>query len=440
MLNMNGLLEGALVARDAGGLTEQDIREALSAALSPALPRLNRVLLVPPDATRAHSGAGAITQALYGMLSPGCRVDILPALGTHLPMSQPQWQALFGDIPHHAMLVHSWRQDLVTLGEVPGEVMARLSDGRMTDPVPVEVSRHIVNPAYDLILSIGQVVPHEVVGMANHTKNILVGCGGSHIINASHMLGAICGMEQAMGRDHSPVRQLLDYAAAQFLQQLPLSYILTVTDAPAGAVRVHGLFLGRDRHWFEQAVALSQQRNITLLDEPLHKVVVYADPEEFQSTWLANKAIYRTRMAMMDGGELIVLAPGVDRFGEDSAVDALIRGYGYRGTEAVLARVQADEALQQNLSAAAHLIHGSAEGRFTITYAPGHLDRAAVEGVGYQYLPYEEAKKRYPPDQLKEGMNRLADGEQVYFIRNPALGLWMTRDRLDEDFVTTSRE
>lgn len=424
-------MEGALLAREEGGLSPEHIQEALAAALAPALPGLRRVLLVPPDYTRAHSGAGLITRILYKMLAPGCRVDILPALGTHVPMSPAQWQAFFGDIPFEAMLVHSWREDLVTLGQVPGEVMDELSEGRMTDPVPVEVSRHVMDPGHDLILSIGQVVPHEVVGMANQSKNILVGCGGSSLINASHMLGAVCGMEAAMGKDHSPVRRLLDYASERFLADLPLSYILTVTDAPLGDVRIHGLFLGRDRCWFEQAVALSQQRNITLLEKPLQKVVVYADPEEFQSTWLANKAVYRTRMAIADGGELIVLAPGVDRFGEDPAVDALIRQYGYRGTEGVLAHVQADPVLTKNLSAAAHLIHGSSEGRFTVTYATRHLTREEVEGVGYRHLPYEEAEGRYPPDRLQEGMNTLESGEEVYFIRNPALGLWMTRDRLD---------
>ena len=424
------LLEGALLAREPGGLKPEEIQAALAAALAPALPRLRRVLLIPPDYTRSHSGAGPITRALYQMLSPGCRVDILPALGTHVPMSPAQWQAMFGDIPMERMLVHNWRQDLVTLGEVPGEVMARISGGRLTAPVPVEVSRHVVDPGYDLILSIGQVVPHEVAGMANQSKNILVGCGGSHMINHSHMLGAVCGMEAAMGRDSSPVRQLLDYASGQFLQGLPISYILTVTDMAGDKVQVQGLFMGRDRHWFEQAVALSQERNITLLEEPLRRVVVYADPEEFHSTWLSNKAIYRSRMAMADGGEMIVMAPGVERFGEDPVVDALIRQHGYRGRDHVLKQVQEDPALQANLSAAAHLIHGSSEGRFRIVYATRHLSRAEVEGVGYQYLPYQEAEARYPLHSLQEGMNRLDDGGEVFFIRNPALGLWMTRDRL----------
>ncbi|MHC1786040.1 MAG: lactate racemase domain-containing protein [Christensenellales bacterium] len=421
----------SLYAPGEAGLSREEIRLALERAFRPPRGELRRVLLIPPDYTRFHSNAGLITQLLYQMLAPASKVDILPALGTHLPVSETEWRSMYGSIPYDRMIVHNWRSQVVRIGEVPADFVRRVSEGLMDQAIPIEINRHLLDKGYDLILSIGQVVPHEVVGMANHAKNILVGCGGARMINASHMLGAFYGLERIMGKDHSPVRALFDYAAEHFLAELPLHYILTVTDAPQGSIRTHGLFIGRERSLFEAAVRLSQEKNITRLDKPLQKVIVLLDEEEFKSTWLGNKAVYRTRMAIQDGGELIVLAPGVDKFGEDPAVDALIRKYGYRGRDYVLETLREAADLRENLSAAAHLIHGSSDGRFSITYCTRHLAKDEVEGIGYRYLPLEEALRRYPVQTLKPGMNALACGETVYYVPNPALGLWMTEDRLN---------
>ena len=425
-------MEQAAIAQCDGGLSHGEIEALLHRALDPVRGQLRRVLLLPPDYTRLHSNAGLITRLIYHMLSPDCRVDIMPALGTHVPMAEGEWHAMYGDIPYERMLVHRWRTDVQQVGQIPAELVKQLSEGAMMEAIPVELNRHLLNPAYDLILSIGQVVPHEVAGMANHAKNIFVGCGGAGMINGSHMLGAFYGLERIMGKDHTPVRQLFDYAAAHFLQGMPLSYILTVTDAPEGSIRTHGLFMGHQRHLFEQAVALARRWNITKLDRPVQKAVVYLDGQEFKSTWLGNKAIYRTRMGIADGGELVVLAPGVDKFGEDPAVDRLIRAYGYKGRDYVINTLHTAPDLAANLSAAAHLIHGSSDGRFHITYCTRHLTRQEVEQVGYRYMPYDEALRLYPMDRLQPGENTLSSGEQVYYVPNPALGLWMEKGRLGE--------
>ncbi|MGI6333932.1 MAG: lactate racemase domain-containing protein [Saccharofermentanales bacterium] len=419
----------SLYGKTEQGITGAAIEDALGYALQPVRNSLRQILIVPPDFTRFHSNAGLITQLLYHMLSPACRVDILPALGTHMPISQDQWQAMFGDIPYERMLVHRWREDVVPIGEVPAGFVQKVSEGLVKEAIPFAINRHLLNPGYDLVLSIGQVVPHEVIGMANHSKNIFVGCGGPGIINATHMLGAVYGMERLMGRDHSPVRKVLDYAAEHLIGTIPLNYILTVTDAPGGVIRTHGLFIGPQRHYFENAVALAQEKNITWLDKPLKKAVVYLDEHEFASTWLGNKAVYRTRMAIADGGELLVLAPGVDKFGEDKVVDTLIRKYGYKGREYVIDILKNAPDLGQNLSAAAHLIHGSSDGRFKITYATRYLSREEVEGVGFSYLPFEEAIVRYAPAKMKDGFNTMEDGEEIYYISNPALGLWIDKNR-----------
>jgi nickel-dependent lactate racemase len=389
---------------------------------------LKKILLLPPDLTRMHSGAGKITALYYDLLKDTCQVDVMPALGTHEPMSERECREFFGDgLPFERILVHNWRTGVVKIGEVPEEFVSGVSEGLVKKAISVEIDKRLLDESYDLFISIGQVVPHEVAGMANYTKNILVGCGGSGMINESHMLGAFYGMERIMGKDHSPVRKVFDYAETHFLKDLPLMYVLTVTTCEDGAVAMHGLFMGRDRSLFEEAVALSQEKNMTFMEKPFRKVVVYLDEREFKSTWIGNKAIYRTRMAICDGGDLVILAPGVSKFGEDARNDELIRKYGYVGREKVLSLCECSEDLRSNLSVAAHLIHGSSDNRFSITYAVGKLSGKEVTGVNYQYLPLAEAYERYDPAKLKEGYNHLPDGEEVYFIGNPALGLWSCR-------------
>ena len=403
-------------------------RDELAAALRQSLDgrALKKVLILPPDYTRLYSGAGIITAQYYSMLTAmGCEVDVMPALGTHEPMTRQECEAFFlGVVPFEKLIVHNWRTDVVKLGEVPAAFVSEVSEGLVNTPIDVEVNKHIVDPSYDLILSVGQVVPHEVVGMANYSKNIFVGCGGRSMINSSHMLGAFYGLERIMGKDFSPVRRVFDYAQEHYLSDLPLLYVLTVTTNEGDKTNIHGLFIGDKRELFEQAVALSQKLNLNYVDKPLQKVVVYLDEREFKSTWLGNKAVYRTRMAIADGGELIILAPGVRKFGEDDANDRLIRKYGYVGRKKVLELTEANDDLKENLSVAAHLIHGSSDDRFSITYCTQHLSDDEVQKANFNYIPYAEAVKRYDPTVLKDGYNTLPDGEEIYYISNPALGLW----------------
>ena len=425
------------IAEEGSVISDEEIAKLLEQALVDWESRRGAVknaLVIPPDFTRFHSNAGFITQVFYRLLTAkGANVDVLPALGTHVPVSESQWKTMFGDIPYEKMLVHNWRTDVVRLGEVPAAEVERISGGLWKDPVSVEVNRRLMDEKYDLIVSPGQVVPHEVIGMANHAKNIFVGIGGSDMINKSHMIGAVCGMEKAMGRDHTPVRQLFDYAFDHYVSHRPILWVLTVNTAPGGRIASHGLFIGEGRNCLTEAVKLAQQRNIDYVEHGLRKCVVYLDPSEFSSTWLGNKAIYRTRMAMADGGELIVLAPGVKQFGEDKAVDGLIRKYGYRGrlhTLEVFKRPDADD-LRANMGAAAHLIHGSSDGRFSITYCVKKIPREEVEGVGFKAASYDEMSAKYDPTKLKYGYN-VVDGEEIYFIPNPALGLWINREKFNE--------
>ena len=411
----------------ASDFSPEQLRQLLEESLA-KLGERNRVLAVPPDQSREHSRAGQLTGFAWQYYGDRLKA-VLPALGTHSPMRTEQIAQMFPDVPQQLFHVHNWRRDVETLGEVPAEFIHEKSEGKLNYPWPAQVNRLISQGGFDLILSIGQVVPHEVIGMANYTKNVLIGTGGREGINRSHYLGAVYGMERIMGRAENPVRAVVNYAAERFLHQLPIVYVLTVVSRrESGGLAVRGLFIGDTSECFHLAAELSLKVNFEMLDEPIRKAVVYLDPREFQSTWLGNKAVYRTRMALADGADLIILAPGVKEFGEDKGIDKLIRQYGYHGTPATLAAVEANKDLASDLSAAAHLIHGSSEGRFNITWCPGHLSREEIEAVGFRYADLNSALERFNPDKMSHGYNRIED-EDVFFIGNPGLGLWAHRSR-----------
>jgi nickel-dependent lactate racemase len=409
-------------------LKEEDLRKGLFEALV-KLGAKKKVLAIPPDFTRFHSHAGVLTRLTWEYYKEKL-TDILPALGTHTAMTEKDLKTMFGNTPLNLFRVHDWRKDIVTLGEVPAEFIYQQSEGKLDYAWKAQVNKLLAEGNFDLILSLGQVVPHEVIGMANYNKNILVGTGGPEGINKSHFLGAVYGMERIMGRADNPVRRVYNYASDHYAKHLPIFYVQTVVSrVDDGQLKVRGLYIGDDMECFNLAAALSLKVNFQMVAEPLKKVVVYLDPTEFKSTWLGNKSIYRTRMAIADGGELIVLAPALKEFGEDKQIDALIRKYGYVNTPKVLEYVKQSDDLKNNLGAAAHLIHGSSEGRFSITYCPGHLTKQEIESVNFKYADLNEMVKKYNPEELTDGFNTMLGGEKIFYISNPALGLWAHKER-----------
>ncbi|MCR4824738.1 MAG: lactate racemase domain-containing protein [Bacteroidales bacterium] len=413
-------------------ITAEETRAILKQVFD-AMGSKKRVLAIPPDFTRFNSYAGPITEMVndyYG----DTLTDIMPALGTHSPMTDEQLSVMFPSVPKDKFRVHDWRNDIVTVGTVPGSYVKEVSEGKLDYEMNAQVNKLLLDPSFDLILSIGQVVPHEVIGMANYTKNIFVGVGGSDFINKSHFIGACYGMERIMGRAKSPVRDVFEYAKVNFLSKVPIVYVLTVRakDEATGEMVTRGLFIGDDFECFQKAADLSLATNFILVEREIKKCIVYLDPEEFKSTWLGNKSVYRTRMALADDAELIVLAPGLKEFGEDKTIDGLIRKYGYKGTPHTLECTNSNADLQANLGASAHLIHGSSEGRFKITYCPGDgMTPEEIEGVGFNYCHYNDMVARYPLESLKDGWN-VVNGEEVYYISNPALGLWAHPDRFKD--------
>lgn len=414
-------------------ITPQEVRAALKQVFDGMGPK-RRVMAIPPDFTRFNSYAGPITEIVYDYYGDTL-TDVMPALGTHSPMTPEQIKTMFGHVPADKFRVHDWRHDVRTIGTIPSEYVKEVSEGRLDYEMQAQVNKLLLDPSFDLILSIGQVVPHEVIGMANYTKNIFVGVGGSDFINKSHFIGATYGMERIMGSAKSPVRDVFEYAKVHFAQNIPIVYVLTVRgkDEKTGEMITQGLFIGDDFECFQKAADLSLETNFIMVDHQIKKCIVYLDPEEFKSTWLGNKSVYRTRMALADDAELIVLAPALKEFGEDKTIDELIRKYGYKGTPHTLKCTNENADLQANLGASAHLIHGSSEGRFTITYCPGDgMTREEIEGVGFKYCHYNDMVARYPLDTLKDGWNIMPDGEEIYYISNPALGLWAHRDRFKD--------
>ncbi len=411
------------------GINDEQLYQFIEKLIDSFSARLKNVLILPPDFSRKHSGGGVITAIFYHLLKTRYNVDIMPALGTHSPMLEEELIEMFGsEIPLSKFLIHDWYNDTIKIGEIPSDYVENVSEGIMKESIKVEINEKLVSGEYDLILSIGQVLPHEVVGMSNYTKNILVGCGGNEIISKSHFVGAVYGMERYIGEDHSPVRKIYDFAEEHILKKLPIHYVLTVNsteiEKSTAMTRIHGIYSGKERNTLEKAVTLSKDLNITKLKSRLGKVVVYLDEKEFKTTWVGCKAIYRTRMIIKDGGELVIIAPGLKKFGENNLSDQIIRKYGYLGTKKILELTRENQDLKENLSVAAHLIHGSSNDRFKITVATQDNLKSDIEKVNFNYISLEKAIDIYDPLSLTNGYNITSDGNEYYFIGNPATGLW----------------
>jgi nickel-dependent lactate racemase len=390
-----------------------------------------RVLLLPPDITRAHSGVGRMTEMLYQELAGEADVHVIPTLGQHVPHTPEENQRMFGSIPNERIHAHDWRDGCVYLGEISGEYVKQACGGVADWPIPIHLNRMLMEEPWNLIINIGHVVPHEVLGFANHNKNYFIGLGGKDTICASHMLSATCGIENNLGNLITPTRACFNKAEDDFLGKLPDLYVQVVLARNDNDELVHtGVYVGDDLETYLSAARQSREENITVFEEPVQKMVCVMQADEFVSTWVANKAVYRTRMALADGGELVIIAPGLKRFGEQPEVDAFIRKYGYCGTPKVVAGYKVNADMQDLGHATAHLIHGSSEGRFTITYAPAELSAEEIAQVNFKYADLGETLARYQPDKLKQGWNTLPDGERFFFIPTPSAGLWATREKL----------
>ena len=280
--------------------------------------------------------------------------------------------------PNERIHAHDWRGGSVQIGELPGRFVDETTQGAADWPMPIVLNRMLMEEQWDLIINVGHVVPHEVLGFANHNKNYFIGLGGKDLICAAHMAAASCGIENNLGNLITPRAGLLQSGGGR----IPGPSARPVRASRARAQRARPARPHRRatsatiwrRIW--QPPGSRAKRTSRCSTSRSKKIVCVMQGDEFFSTWVANKAVYRTRMALADGGELVVIAPGLKRFGEQPEVDAFIRKYGYVGTPRVMEQYRKNADMQDLAHATAHLMHGSSEGRFTITYAPGHLTQA----------------------------------------------------------------
>lgn len=422
------------ISETSNEISRDQMEDTIDRAVAEARERIcknpKRVLLLPPDITRMHSGSGWITEAFYNRFADEADVHVIPTLGQHEPHTPEQNRQMFGAIPNERIHAHDWRDGVVPVGKIEADYVKEISNGAADWEIPITLNRMLMEEQWDLIINVGHVVPHEVLGFANHNKNYFIGLGGKDLICASHMMAASCGIENNLGNLVTPVRACFNKAEDEMLGDLPDFYVQVVMARNESGELAHtGVYIGDDLDTYLEAAKQSREQNITMLDEPLKKVVCVMQGDEFFSTWVANKAVYRTRMALADDGELVVLAPGLKRFGEQPEVDEFIRKYGYVGTPKVMEMYRQHEDMQDLAHATAHLIHGSSEGRFQITYVPGHVSKEEIEQVNFQYADLNEAIAKYRPDELSEGFHEI-DGEKIFFIPTPSAGLWATKDKL----------
>jgi len=397
------------------------------------LGKLDRVLVLPPDYTRFNSFAGEITCMLYKKLKNHSHIEIMPTIGTHTPMTKEELTSMYPGIPHEIFRSHNWQKDVICMGTIPSETTHELTGGLANWSVNCEINKTLIEGGWDQIISVGQLVPHELVGIANFNKNILIGTGGKDIIGKTHILGALYGLEKMMGHISSPVRKLFNYMSQNFIHHLSISYIMTVRGSDReNRIVTRGIFAGNDEECYIRGSKLCQQVNIKLLKKEYEKVIAYLDPEEIKSMWVGNKAICRTRMAIADGGELIVLCPGIQSFGENPISDAFIRKYGYQNQKPLLKTVEECGDLEDNLASLSHMIVSSPEGRFKVIHAVKKLSRSELESVNCNYADYDEVVKRYNPYSLKEGENIMPDGEEVFYVSKPTQGLWSEINRFKQ--------
>lgn len=408
------------------GLKENEIENALRRMVEQYDLREKKVLLLPPDYTRFFSGVGQVTSMCYQILrDKQCVLDIMPALGTHLPMTETEIMEMFGwCVPAEKVLVHDWRNDVVAIGSIPASFVCACTNGQFDEEISIEINKRLADGSYDHIISIGQVLPHEVMGMANYTKNILVGCGGVGMIPITHQIAAVAGVRNVVGVVNSPVRRLFQYAEEHELAKLPLTYILTVSSPWKGMNRFRGIYIGRGKKLFEDAAHHSENVNIMTLPKKQKTVVAWMDPGEYKTVWVANKAIYRTCLALEEGARLVIIAPGVFRFGEDLDNDKLIRKYGYWGKDKLLTLMGEQQELRENSSVVAHLLQGSPERHFEVIYASDNITDAEFEHVGYKHMPLDMAERVYGPFIKEDGIYLTSDGEEYMWLSHPGAGLW----------------
>src|SRR5207253_9929443 len=240
------------------------------------------VLLLPPDITRMHSGSGWITECFYKRLKDEADIHVIPTLGQHEPHTREQNAQMFGSIPHERIHPHDWRGGCTYLGDVPADYVKEATGGCADWKFPVWLNSMLMSEPWDFVINIGHVVPHEVLGFANHNKNYFIGLGGKELICAAHMAAATYGIENNLGKLITPLRSCFNWAENRFLRHLPDVYFQVVMKRDTqNRLVTSGVYAGDDLETYLMAAKASGKESITVVDRPISKIVALMQGEEF---------------------------------------------------------------------------------------------------------------------------------------------------------------
>ncbi len=292
-------------------LTEAEVRDWVDQHFAADEFAGKRVLLIVPDATRT-APLPLLFDAVHGKLDGiADRCDVLVALGTHPPMPEEHICRMLGisdedragRLANVGLFNHEWdRADrLLTVGTLTEEDTAAISDGLLRMNVPVSINARITD--YDVLLVLGPVFPHEVVGFSGGNKYFFPGISGPDLLNFFHWLGALITNVGIIGVKQTPVRQVVNQAAAMIpVERRCLAFVV------AGDGNLHGLFYGTPEAAWEGAADLSSHVHIKRVDRQFQQVLSCAPPM-YDELWVAGKCMYKLEPVVADGGELIIYAP-----------------------------------------------------------------------------------------------------------------------------------
>ncbi len=407
------------------GLDLSTLTEIVHQALDVIQPG-ERVLAIIPDKTRDDNTHQLFPVASEFLNKRGVALfDALVAQGTHPPMSESQKLSKIGGAGFSGQLFdHRWDQpeELITLGELSAETVSDLTDGLISQAVPVSLNKLLAPGIYDTVIVFGATVPHEVAGFAGGAKYFFPGVAGPELTHTTHWLGALAGIENIIGRVDTPTRRLIE--AATDLVPARIISLNTVVSRNDGELVTYALFAGDIREAFRRATEVSRRVHIRYTDRKYKRVVALLDPH-YDELWVGGKASYKLGAIIEEGGELIIYAPHLTKLSETHG--ALIEKYGYAPLESVRDMLGVSPELRENLCIAAHLAHVAYAGRlddegkivprYKIMMATG-LDEETCRRVNLGYIDYRSfdyESLRFDPDSLI-----VADAGRDLYLRSSA--------------------
>lgn len=408
-------------------LVESDVRAIAANALALLSLEGQRVLLIVPDATRT-APVDMMFRVLHDLLGSVVRAfDVMIALGTHPPMSDDAINQRLGITAEERatryakvrMLNHAWDDPhaLALLGTIPASDISELSGGLFAMDVPVTINRAIFD--YDRLIIVGPVFPHEVVGFSGGNKYLFPGIGGAEILNFFHWLGAVIANPKIIGNKYTPVRAVVDRAAA--MVPVPRTAFCMVVENK----QLAGLFAGAPEEAWDQASDLSDQLHITYKAHPFHTVLSCA-PLMYDDLWVGGKCMYKLEPVVADGGELIIYAPHITEISVTHG--ELIERIGYHVRDYFLA--QWDKFKDEPWGILAHSTHvrgigtyenGVEKPRVQVTLATG-IPEEVCHAIN---LGYRDPASINPADYA----NR--EDEGVFYVPSAGEMLYRLRDAPD---------